>query len=537
MKNSYKAIALVLALTAGAACSDDFLSEVPADFVSPENFYRNQGDALSALTAAYATFIGLESPLGNADYLGRNLYMLVEYPTEMVTSRLSATNERSLIGNYHTQFNSTHPYLESVWKAAYFGINRANSVIDRVPTVEMDATRRDQIVGEAKFLRAVHYYYLAGLFGGVPLKLEPTSSIEGATLPRATAKDTWAQIAKDLTEAAAVLPNSWPAGDFGRATKGAALTLLGKSYLQAAATGASDAGDYAKAATAFQTVRTLGYTLDANYASLFDGSNERSPEIVWSIQNVRSSGAGGYLTQWNAPVTSPAIIQFTPQNQFQAERPFYDSYNVNDIRKAGTWFTSLNYNNKTVAWQWVTNLSPGIQTATQYGSTGPVPRKYVDPGAPAAAAEGIDYAILRYADVLLSLAEAINAQSGPTAEAYALVNQVRDRAKVPNLTPGLSTAAFRDSVFTERRFELAMELHGVFDNRRNWTWAKGRVESNMAQIAALNRTPFTSSVEKFDARPIPDKWRLYPIPAHACELNAELVQNPGWTDVTCKPGT
>ena len=123
----------------------------------------------------------------------------------------------------------------SVWQSAYFGINRANSVIDRVPTIEMDPTRRDQIVGEAKFLRAVHYYFLAGLFGGVPLKLEPTSSIEGATLPR----ECEGHLGSDCKgfERPPPLPNSWPAGDFGQATKGAALTLLGKSYLQAAATG------------------------------------------------------------------------------------------------------------------------------------------------------------------------------------------------------------------------------------------------------------------------------------------------------------
>ncbi len=533
MKNTFKAIALLATLTAGTACSDDFLNEVPADFVAPENFYRNQGDAVSAVNAAYATFIGLDSPLGNADYVGRNTYMLVEYPTEVVTSRLSATNERSLIGTFHTQFNSTHPYLASTWVAAYFGINRANSVIARVPEIAMDATRRDQIIGEAKFLRAMHYYILAGLFGGVPLKLEPTQSIEGATLPRATAAATFAQITKDLTEAAAVLPNSWSAVDFGRATKGAALTLLAKTYLQSAGTGTTDAGDYAKAAAAFKQVQALGYTLDANYASLFDGTNEKSAELIWSIQNVRSSGAGGYLTQWNSPVTSPAIIPFTPQNQFQAERPFYDSYNPNDIRKSGTWFTTLTYNNKSIPWVWGT----AITNATNYGSTGPSPRKYVDFAAPAAAAEGIDYALLRYADVLLGLAEATNATSGPTAEAYGYINLVRARAKVPNLTAGLTAAQFKDSVFLERRYEFAMEFHGVFDSRRNWTWAKARVESNMSQIAALNRSPNTSAVEKFNAAPIPDKWRLYPVPAHACELNAELVQNPGWTDVICKPGT
>jgi hypothetical protein len=518
-------------LLATSACQKDFLTENPADFVSPTNFYRNQADAISALTAAYATFVDLPGPLGNAAYFGRNLLMLIEYPTEVTTSRLSATNERSLIGTFHTQFASAHPYLQTVWEAAYYGINRANSVIDHVPDIEMDATRKAQIVGEAKFLRAMHYYWLAGLFGGVPLKLTETQTIEGETLARATPAETWAQIQKDLTEAAAALPNSWPATDFGRVTKGAALTLLGKSYLQAAATGGGAATDYQKAAEALRTVTTLGYTLDANYGSLFDGTNEQSREVVWSMQNIRVSGGGGYIDQWYAPITNPVYYQAGAQNQFQAERPFYDSYNAADIRKAGTWSTVLTYSGRTVTWAWTT----GIQAATQYGSTGPVPRKYVDVLAPENGAGGIDYPYLRYADVLLSLAEAVAGQAGSAnAEAYGFVNQVRARARVPNLTAGLSLQAFRDSLYVERRFELAMEGHGVFDMRRFWSTAKARIEGNMSTIAAANRTPFTSSVEKFNAAPIGDKWKLYPIPVHACELNKALTQNPGWTDGICK---
>ena len=520
-----------VAALALAGCSKDFLTESPADFVAPTNFYRNQSDALSALTAAYATFVDLPSPLGNAAYFGRNLMMLIEYPTEVTTSRLSAANERSLIGTFHTQFASNHAYLQTVWESAYYGINRANSVIDHAPAIQMDETRKTQIVGEAKFLRAMHYYWLAGLFGGVPLKLTETQSIGGETLARATAAETWAQVEKDLTDAAAALPASWPASDFGRATKGAALTLLGKAYLQAAATGAGAATDYQKAADALRTVTTLGYTLDANYASLFDGTNEQSKEVIWSMQNIRVSGGGGYLDQWYAPITSPVIYQAGAQNQFQAERPFYDSYNAADIRKAGTWSTTLAYSGKTITWAWTS----GIQAATQYGSTGPVPRKYVDLIAPENGAGGIDYPYLRYADALLLLAEAIAGQTGSAnAEAYGLVNQVRARAKVPNLTAGLSLQAFRDSLYVERRFELAMEGHGVFDMRRFWSTAKSRIEANMATIAAANRSPFTSSVEKFDARPIGDKWKLYPIPVHACELNTALTQNPGWEDSICK---
>src|SRR5437763_6428396 len=171
MKKHLQIGALLAIIIASASCGEHSLVEAPADFVAPTNFYQTKEDAISALTGAYATFIDLPSPLGNADYFGRNMLMLIEYPTEVATSRLSATNERSLIGGYHAQFTSSHPYLQSTWEAAYFGINKANTVIDRVPAINMDPTRRDQIVGEAKFLRAMHYYFLAGLFGGVPLKL------------------------------------------------------------------------------------------------------------------------------------------------------------------------------------------------------------------------------------------------------------------------------------------------------------------------------------------------------------------------------
>ena len=526
-------VALVAAAATAAGCNDKFLTEVPSDFVSPANFYQNAGDAITAVNAAYATFVDLRSPLGNSDYLGRNLFMLINYPTEVLTSRLSATNERSLIGNYNPQFNSAHAYLATVWEAAYAGINRANSVIDRVPAVPMDETRKAQIIGEAKFLRSMHYFFLAGLFGGVPLKLTETTAIDAAPLPRSTAAETWTQIEKDLSDAAAVLPVSWPATDFGRATKGAALTLLGKAYLQAAATGAGPSSDYLKADSVFSIVTTLGYSLDPNYGSLFDGTNEKSPEIIWSIQNIRVPGAGGYLSQWDAPVTSPQIYPPGAQNQFQAERPFYDSYNPLDKRKAGTWLTSFTNNGTTITWSWTS----GIQSSSKYGSTGPVPRKFLDLTPVDNGAEEPDYPVLRYAEVLLGLAESIDASAGPTSEAYGYINQVRARAGIPDLTPGLDAAAFMDSLFLERRYEFAVEFDGVFDNRRNWPWAKARFEqyADSATIKAMNKSPFTSSVEKYGAvPPLSDKWKLYPIPMHACELNPLLVQNPGWNDGICK---
>ena len=366
------------------------------------------------------------------------------------------------------------------------------------------------------------------MFGGVPLKTAATDAIAADNIPRATAGEVYAQIAKDCAEAAAVLPASWSAGDYGRATKGAALTLMGKAALQnAAANGVT--GDFQKALDTFRSVMTLGYALDANYASLFDGSNEKSKEIIFSFQNVRVDGAGGTMTQWFVPVTSPALY-LSVQNQFQAERAFYDSYNATDVRKDGTWLTSFTNAGKTIVWSWTS----GIQATTQYGSTGPTPRKYLDLGASSSGGEAPDVIVTRYADVLLSAAEAVNEISGPTAEAYAWVNSVRTRARVPALAAGLAKAAFRDSLFLERRYELALEMHGLFDNRRNWTWSKARIEKSMSNITVDNKSPFTSSTTKFDARPIGDKWKLYPIPLRACELNPSLTQNPGWEDVICK---
>jgi len=517
-----------------AACGDDFLTEKPADFVAPENFYQNAADAVAAVNAAYASFINPGGGIGSSDYMGRNLWMILEYPTEVVTSRLSANNERSWIDNYHFNFTPAHPYLLGIWRAAYAGINRANAVIARAPDVPMDEGRKAQLIGEAKFLRALHYYYLAGLFGGVPLSLDETREISSEGKPRATAAETWEQIETDLTEAAAALPTSWSGSDYGRATKGAALFLLAKAQMQSI----SQTGNSAKWSEAVNTlaqVRGLGYTLDPNYASLFDGSNERSSEIVFSIQNIRVSGAGGRFTEWFVPFLTG--LYSSVQNQFQAEREFYDSYDATDVRKAGTWLTSYTRpDGQEVSWSW----TPGIEVP--YASTGPSVRKYIDLNAGGGGAEEPDVVLLRYADVLLSSAEAINEVSGPTAEAYGYVNQVRARAKIASLTPGLSKDAFRDSVYVERRHELAMEGHGLLDNRRNWTWSKARLDASMVNngtgTGGKNRSPFTSSTRKNYAGQVPmeEKWKLYPVPHAACEVNDQLTQNPGWPVGACAGG-
>ena len=152
MHKRMKVVAALGALTVVLACNDkQFLTEQPFDFIGPTNFYRNAGDALAAINGVYADFINSTGD----NYYGRNFVMLVEHPTEMWTSRLSATNERSMSDVY--SLFPGHAYVTSVWQSAYDAINRCNSVLDHVPSIDMDTALRSRIVAEAKFLRATHY--------------------------------------------------------------------------------------------------------------------------------------------------------------------------------------------------------------------------------------------------------------------------------------------------------------------------------------------------------------------------------------------
>src|SRR3984885_10346903 len=153
-------VAVLGAVTVGIACNDNkFLTEQPFDFIGPTNFYQNSGDALAAINGVYADFINSTGD----NYYGRNFVMLVEHPTEMWTSRLSATNERSQPDVYAIPV--THSYVQSVWASAYDAVNRANAVLDHVPGISMDTALRSRIVAEAKFLRATHYFNLVRMFG------------------------------------------------------------------------------------------------------------------------------------------------------------------------------------------------------------------------------------------------------------------------------------------------------------------------------------------------------------------------------------
>jgi starch-binding outer membrane protein, SusD/RagB family len=522
---AYLTLVGTLAATAVACNDNKFLKEQPHDFVGPANFYRNTGDALAAVNAVYASFI---NSTGDG-YYGRNFPMLVEFPTEAVTSgRLGGTNERSMPDNY--TLTPSHAYIATVWTSAYQAINRANAVLDNVPQIEMVDSVKQRILGEAKFLRALHYFNLVRMWGGVPLRIHETSADTPLHSDRASAGAVYDQIVKDLTEAATQLPASYPATDRGRATRGAAKTLLGKVYLQRGATGVGTVADFASAETVLRDVQaTGGYSLVPNFATMFDvygGTlQENNSEVIFDIQNVRAAGLGGRMSSHMAPNGTNPYLGASTNGSVAAELNFFNSYALTDTRRNGTWLLSWVKNGVTNTY--VVNGTNAQNT--NYGSQTPFPRKYLDHLMPSTGAEEPNYILLRYADVLLMLAEAINEQSGPTAEAVDLVNQVRRRANVTNnLTTALSRQQFKDSLSLERRKELVLEGHGHFDSVRNWDWAKARIEANLALgrvSGAGNRYPRPNPASP---TVLTDKYKLFPIPQAVIDLNPGIGQNPGW---------
>lgn len=538
-----RAALAALLLLALPACGDDWLTEVPQDFVGPENFFRNADDAVAAVNGAYASFV---TPLncGVDDYYGRNFIMLVEYPGETVTSRYGATHDRGSIDALNMTVD--HPYTASTWLCAYSAIGSANLVIANVPGITgMNEALRNRVVAEGRFLRAIHYFNLVRLFGDVPLRLEPVSRLEKLELPRTPAAEVYRAIIADLDFAAQHLPARYTtAGDVGRATRGAAQALLAKVHLQYGAVHQGGAASFnAAASAARQVVQSNQYRLIPDFGSIFSPENEMNQEVVFAVQLTRVSGLGGRLGQHVAPIRSglngvqPGGISFYP------EWPFYRDWPAQDQRKAGTFLTEyVHPEHGLIKWS---RPMPGMTNAqvsahlNRFGTPGggPAFRKYMDPQATTGAGDENDMVLLRYADVLLMLAEAINEASGPTAEAYAAVNAVRNRAGLANLPTGLSQAQFRDAVHLERRYELVLEGHTYFDMQRNWEWAKSRVEAHLEMALPvsrggqnLNASPWQNSVPKIglSGGVVEDKYRFFPIPTAARQTNRELTQNPGW---------
>jgi hypothetical protein len=404
-------------------------------------------------------------------------------------------------------FDPTLWSIDNVWTNAYITINRANIVLDRVPPIVMDTVQRNRVLGEAHYLRALMNFELVRLFGDVPLIQHEAKSVADAQVARSPAAQVYASIISDLQSAAATLPASYSGSDLGRATSGAALSLLAKVYL--------NQKDYNNAAKYAGQVITSGrYSLNANWLDNFKISREFiSPESIFEINYGAPEQTAGVVGSIFTLFTLPSgfkggdaygLIQVNPQ--------LMALYAAGDQRGAGATYMTSPYTDamgRTSTWgvpngaafhKWLDETNTKDMTARSWQQQ---PNNWI---------------IQRYADVLLIYAEAVNAGGTATAgSADAALNQVRSRAGIPTVT-GLSAAALSDSIRVERRRELAFEGQRWFDLSR-WGVLDATIRAKTAQMQALQ--PGETTVHGVTSS-------LYPIPNGQINNNNLLTQNPGW---------
>lgn len=505
---------LLLALASGC----DSLQETPRDFLGPENFYKTEGDAIAAVNGAYVQLLGQTSAVA-----GWQMWSIQEYlgPTE---SAHNSADQRATEQLDQYTFDANLKYINTTYSDSYIAISRINAALKSVPGVQMDETLKNRLLAEAHFLRALYYFSLVRLYGGVPLHTEPVETVEQARKPRASPDEVYAVIIDDLKFAENYLPTTYPAADYGRPTLGAAEALLGKVYLTRGVVGGSYAdaptkvaSDLADAVTELRKVIQSGsYALVPDYASLFHEETEKNSEVIFPVVQIEENFFGGTVQNYiTPPLTNWAGGQWGNQN---VELPFYFTYAPGDKRRDVSWLAQYRDASGTLH-QW--DLDPAKNT---HYKTAPTPAKYlIRRPLPKTQWGPLDYAILRYADVLLMLAEASNEQNkAPTAEAYDAINQVRRRAGVADLTPGMNYAQFREAVYWERLWELNQEFHTYYDAQRFWDL---HVKYTRANFAQKNSLPAWSVPPELQ---IDDHHRLLPIPQSAIDANPELTQNPGY---------
>lgn len=339
--------------------------------------------------------------------------------------------------------------IRSTWLNYYNIISRANLLLSKIEPLDKAALpNKDVYMGEAKFLRALAYFDLVRIYGDVPMVTVPTTIEEAYKTGREKVSKIYSDvIIKDLQDAEASLPVKYSGSDVGRATKGAAKSLLGKVYLTTR--------DFVKAEAKLKEVTTMGYALLPKYTDLFDYTkDEHHSEYIFDIEYEQGlSGEGNSFTTNFSP-KNPAIAAFYGVTGGQngnnnPPRSLFAIFPAGDLRKDITAADGFTDNNGV--------FYPLIPTSNDVAT---FTKKYMT-RLLAANDSRANWKVIRYADVLLLLAEALN-ENGKTNEALTYLNIVHKRAGLSEYT-GLSQTDARENIYLERRLELSFEGHRWFD--------------------------------------------------------------------------
>ncbi|GAB4020107.1 RagB/SusD family nutrient uptake outer membrane protein [Spirosoma koreense] len=418
------------------ACTKQFIEIQPLDTVTVDVLYKTDKDYQDAVIGVYSIF---QDQYQNMYYFGD--IRGDDNWDELVKGTAGAVDNFTLAND--------DPLLRDTWRNYYKAITRANAVLERIPTADVKVvTNKDRHTGEAEFLRALAYFDLVRIFGDVPAITRTLSIDEAYKTPREKVDKIYDDIIiKDLLDAEAKLPASYSGADVGRATKGAARALLGKVYLTRK--------DFVKAEAKLQEVTTMSYALLPNWADLWDYTkNEHHSEYIYDIEYEQGLGTEGsvFTNRFTPKVTSMIAfysITGAVDDQNTPHQMLFDLFETKDKRKDIT--ASRGYTDATGKYIPILISSNNMSAYT---------RKYITK-ITAANDSPANWKVIRYADVLLMYAEALN-ENGKTSAALPFLNQIRTRAGIDSYAT-LTQADMRNNIAVERRRELAFEGHRWFD--------------------------------------------------------------------------
>lgn len=441
-------ILIVFSFSVLVGC-EDFLELNPQGQLTQEAYPVNQADALLATNAAYATLRSWNYHSGG--------FPILDIMSDDGHKGSNPNDALNTVGPYDNFTHTpTQDGLDRWWASLYQGIKRTNVVIEKVPEIAMDTDLRNRYIGEARFLRGLYYFDLARAWGGVPLV---TSTVAPLKLPRASREEVNNLIEQDLLFAVSHLPekSAYSANDLGRASKGAAKAFLARFYLYK--------GDFPNAEKyALEVIQSNEYDLEANFEDANGKNGEHGVESVFEIGAMEIEGNVG--NQY----ANTQGVRGTPNRGWGFNRPSLNlryAFEENDPRLK---LTIIDINDVIDGILILGDGTTPNETFDEQGNLIEVEcynRKVWIPGTSTNTQFGHNRRLIRFSDVLLMAAEALNENNKP-GEALVHLNRVRERARHGNndILPDVTITdkdQLRDLILFERRVELALEGHRFWD--------------------------------------------------------------------------
>lgn len=491
-------VAILLLALLATGCSKK-LDITPETFVSPEDLYKDEQGAIAGVTGIYRKMM----ELNNGDYYFVGIVGTDEAKTtSFVPTWGGYWQHYDGINSYNSLLSAQNQLVQGTWNSLYKGIVNANTAIKYIPSSTASQPVKDRLVGEAKFLRAVFYFKLVQLFGGIPMPTEvedPAADANGGK-PRSSVDEVYALLISDLTFAATNLPAKGVA-ETGRANKEAAQALLGKVYLTKK--------DYGNAKSTLEPLMTAtNVALMPKYADLFNETYENNIESLFEIQytneNGNTNGQANTLGGWHISNTDSG-----GGGHVVIPTDYYaNSFENGDARRdASIRYKFYDANgNEVDYWWWADVTKPHCK---KYDITD---GKSLNGGL---SSRNLYY--LRYADAILMYAEALNELNDPNT-GLTYLNKIRNRAQLPNWETVLghnpTQQELRDELLKERMRELGFE---------GWRWCDLKRTGKLIESTKANNPDATNYIS--------EKNLLFPISAREFELNRSLKpsdQNPGF---------